>query len=162
MEPWRVYRATAVNSHNFERIRISIRVKSRILIRGSGWCRSTTQHIKRTTFHKHFRWCGPGSGSPFRTHCCGSGMFISDPTFFHPGSEFFPPGSRIRIKEFKYLNPKNYFLAFELWSGFFIPDPYPDFLPIPDPGSKRHRIPHPGSGSATLFGFMRIRIQHLD
>ncbi len=35
----------------------------------------------------------------------------------------------------------------------FIPDPDADFLPIPDPGSrgsKRHRIPDPGSGSATL------------
>ena len=28
-----------------------------------------------------------------------AGMFIPDPTFFHPGSELFP--SRIRIKEFK-------------------------------------------------------------
>jgi hypothetical protein len=36
-------------------------------------------------------------------------MFIPDPTFFHPGSEFFP--SQIRIKEFKYFNPKNYFLV---------------------------------------------------
>jgi hypothetical protein len=40
--------------------------------------------------------------------CCGSGMFIPDPNF-HPvvpdlGSEFF--SSRIRIKEFKYFNPK--------------------------------------------------------
>jgi hypothetical protein len=34
---------------------------------------------------------------------CGSGMFIPDPTLFHPGSEFFP--SRIRIEEFKYFNP---------------------------------------------------------
>jgi hypothetical protein len=25
----------------------------------------------------------------------------------YPGSEFFHPGSRIRIKEFKYFNPKN-------------------------------------------------------
>jgi hypothetical protein len=32
-------------------------------------------------------------------HCCGSGIFITDPTFFHPGS-------RIGIKEFKYFNPK--------------------------------------------------------
>jgi hypothetical protein len=32
--------------------------------------------------------------------CCGSGMFIPDPNFFHPRS-------RIRIKEFKYFNPKN-------------------------------------------------------
>jgi hypothetical protein len=29
------------------------------------------------------------------TQCCGSGVFIPDPNFFHPGSEFFPP--RIRI-----------------------------------------------------------------
>ncbi len=41
--------------------------------------------------------------------CCGSGMFIPDPNYFHPGSDFFP--SRIRIKEFKYFNPKNLFLS---------------------------------------------------
>jgi hypothetical protein len=34
---------------------------------------------------------------------------IPDPTFFHPGSELFP--SRIRIKEFKYFNPKKWFLS---------------------------------------------------
>ncbi len=61
-----------------------------------------------------------------------------------PGSEFFPswipdpnsfhPGSRIRIKEIKYF-------------GLFIPDPDPDFLPIPDPGSRGQK----GTGS-------RIRI----
>jgi hypothetical protein len=34
--------------------------------------------------------------------CCGSGMFIPD-----PGSEFYP--SWIRIKEFKYFNPKHCF-----------------------------------------------------
>jgi hypothetical protein len=49
----------------------------------------------------------------------------------YPGSEFFP--SRIRIKEFKHR--------------IGIPDPDPDFLPIPVPGSregsKRHRIPDP-------------------
>jgi hypothetical protein len=28
---------------------------------------------------------------------------------FHPGTEFFHPESRIRIKEFKYFNPKNSF-----------------------------------------------------
>jgi hypothetical protein len=28
-----------------------------------------------------------------------------------PGSEFFHPGSRILIKEFKYFNPKNCFLS---------------------------------------------------
>jgi len=34
----------------------------------------------------------------------------------------------------------------DIWSGLFIPDPDPDFLPIPDPGSrcqKRHRMPDP-------------------
>ncbi len=36
---------------------------------------------------------------------------IPGPTFFHPGSRIWPvsildPGSRIRIKEFKYFNPK--------------------------------------------------------
>jgi hypothetical protein len=39
--------------------------------------------------------------------CCGSGMFIPDPNFFHPGSEFYP--SRIHIKELKYFNPKKGF-----------------------------------------------------
>jgi len=33
------------------------------------------------------------------SQCCGSGMFIPDLYFSHPGFEFFP--SRIRIKEFK-------------------------------------------------------------
>jgi hypothetical protein len=41
--------------------------------------------------------------------CCGSGMYFQDPTLFHPGSEFFP--SRIRIKKFKYINPKKWFLS---------------------------------------------------
>jgi hypothetical protein len=34
----------------------------------------------------------------------GSGMFIPDPTFFHPNS--LHPGYRILITEFKYFNPK--------------------------------------------------------
>jgi hypothetical protein len=65
--------------------------------------------------------------------------WIPDPTFFHPGSEFFP--SRIRIKEFKYFNSKNVFLSSTNYdpdcsSWIRISDPNPDFLPIPDPGSK--------------------------
>ncbi len=36
----------------------------------------------------------------------------------------------------------------EIWSGLFIPDADPDFLPIPDPGAKK--APDPVSGSATL------------
>ncbi len=36
---------------------------------------------------------------------------VADPPFFHPGSEFFQLGSRILIKEFKYFNKRNGFLA---------------------------------------------------
>jgi hypothetical protein len=38
--------------------------------------------------------------------CCGSGMFITDPNFFYPGSEVFCPGSRICIKGFEYFKQK--------------------------------------------------------
>jgi hypothetical protein len=49
---------------------------------------------------------------------------IPDPNFFHPGS-------RIRIKEFKYFTQKLFLI-----SKLFIPDPDHDFLPIPDPGVR--------------------------
>jgi hypothetical protein len=65
--------------------------------------------------------------------CCGSGMFIPD-----PGSEFFP--SRISIKEFKYFNPKKWFLSSTKY------DPGCSsriHLGYRIPGSKRHRIPDP-------------------
>jgi hypothetical protein len=73
---------------------------------------------------------------------------IPDPgsDFFHPGSEFFHPGSRIRIKEFKYFNPKKWFPSSRKYDPVCSsrnPDPDPDFLPIPDTGVKRHRIPDP-------------------
>jgi hypothetical protein len=93
--------------------------------------------------------------------CCGSGMFIPD-----PGSDFFPsripdpnclhPGSRILVKEFKYFNPqkrKNWFFSSKKY------DPGCSsrirMLTFSHPGSriqgsKRHPIPDPGSGSATL------------
>ncbi len=73
--------------------------------------------------------------------CCGFRMFIPDPTFFHPESEFFP--SLICIKEFKYFNPKMVSKLQEIWSRFFNPDPDPDFLPISDPGSRGQK----GTGS---------------
>jgi hypothetical protein len=58
-----------------------------------------------------------------------------------------------------YFNPKKWFLSSQKYDPGFsslirIPDPDPDFLPIPDPnhgsqipiqGSKRHRIPDPGA-----------------
>jgi hypothetical protein len=83
---------------------------------------------------------------------CGSG--IPDPTFFHSGSRirlFFHPGSRIRIKEFKYFNPKKWFLSSSKYdpgcsSRIRISTFYPSR--IPEPWVKK--VPDPGSGSATL------------
>ncbi len=69
---------------------------------------------------------------------------IPDPNCLHPGS-------RIRIKEFRYFNPKKWFLSsgkYDPGCSSRIPDPDADFLPIPDPGVKK--APGPGSGSATL------------
>ncbi len=85
---------------------------------------------------------------------------IPDLTFFHPesririvsipdpGSELFP--SRIRIKEFKYFNPKKWFLSSRKYdpgcsSRIRVPDP--DFLPIPDPRSRGQKVPDPGSAT---------------
>ncbi len=67
-----------------------------------------------------------------------------------PGSEFFL--SRIRIKEFGYFNPNNYYLGCSSRIRILI------FYPsrIPDPRVKK--APDPGSGSATL-NVMRIQIQ---
>ncbi len=57
---------------------------------------------------------------------------IPEPNFFHPG---------FASKNFSILTLKNFSKLSEIWSGLFILDPDPDFLPIPDPGSKRHQIP---------------------
>jgi hypothetical protein len=79
-------------------------------------------------------------------------MFISDPIFFHPGSDFSHPGSRIRIKEFKYFILKKIVSKLsETWSGLLFPDHDPEFLPIPDPGSRGLK----GTGS-------RIRRRNTD
>ncbi len=96
---------------------------------------------------------GPGN------QCCGSGMFIPD-----PGSDFFPsrimdpnffhPGSRIRIKVCKFkkmvLSSRKYDPGCS--SRIRMTDPDPDFLPIPDPGSRGQKgtgtgIWDPGSGA---------------
>ncbi len=73
--------------------------------------------------------------------CCGSGI------------NFVP--SRIRIKTFKYFNPKKWFLSSRKYypgcsSRIRFPDPNLTFYPswIPDQGVKK--APDPGSGSATL------------
>jgi hypothetical protein len=92
----------------------------------------------------------------FRFPDPGSDFFpsrIPDPNFFHPG-----PGSRIRIKEFKYFNPKKWFISsrkYDPGCSFRIPEPCPDFLPIPDPGS---RFQDPGSrGQKGTGSWIRIR-----
>jgi hypothetical protein len=60
----------------------------------------------------------------------------------NPGSEFFHPGSTSKnliILTLKFVSQFS-----EIGYGLFIPDPDPDFLPIPDPGVKKwHRIPDP-------------------
>ncbi len=74
------------------------------------------------------------------------------------------PGTLIRIKEFKYFNPKttkkNCLYSIENIIRVVdpsIPDPVADFLAIPDPGSWGQKAtgpwipnPDPESGSATL------------
>jgi hypothetical protein len=92
--------------------------------------------------------------------CCGSGMFISDPNFFHPGSRDKKiPGSASTSKNLSIVTPKTVSELSEI-SGMFnpdadsgsgsIPDPdfdsllYPSWMPVPGSrGSKRHRIPDP-------------------
>jgi hypothetical protein len=72
-----------------------------------------------------------------------------------PDPNCLPPGSRIRIKEFKYFNPqktKKWFISsrkYDPGCSYRIPDPDADFLPIPDPGSRGQK----GTGS-------RIRIRN--
>ncbi len=82
---------------------------------------------------------------PIYDHCCGSGMFILDPNFFHPVSQ-------IRVKELKYFSPKKWFESSRKydpgWSSririlIFYPSR------IMDPGGKK--APDPGYESVTLF-----------
>jgi hypothetical protein len=102
-----------------------------------------------------YREMGGGVDSAVRKIYCtvssvaGPGCLsrIPDPTFFHPGS-------RIRIKEFKYFNPKKWFLRsrkYDPGCSSLTPDLDADFLPIPDPGSRGQK----GTGS-------RIRIRNTD
>jgi hypothetical protein len=100
-----------------------------------------------------------GSGSSWicSDQCCGSGMFIPDPTFFHPRSRiriFSIPNPHQRILSIS--TPKNGFEALGNMIRVVHPGsgsqiriltlPIPD--PVPDPGVEK--APDPGSGSATL------------
>jgi hypothetical protein len=65
-------------------------------------------------------------------------MFIPNQNFSHPGSEFFHPGTQIRIKELKHFNPKIVPKLWEILSGLFgirILIFYPSR--IPDPGGQK-------------------------
>jgi hypothetical protein len=58
-----------------------------------------------------------------------------------PGSESFP--SRIRIKKSKYFSPKMVSKLSEIRIRLYVPEPDPDFLPIPDSGVKNSPDPDP-------------------
>jgi hypothetical protein len=83
--------------------------------------------------------------------CCGLGMYIPDPNFFHPGSEFFPsriPDLHQRILVFY---PKKNFYA--LGNMIWVVHPGSGSLVFTHPGSRIQGVkkaPDPGSGSATL------------
>jgi hypothetical protein len=86
------------------------------------------------------------------SQCCGSGMFIPDPNFFHHGSrvkKLPDPGSASASKNLSILTQNIVSKLSEILSGMFVPDPDFDFLPIPDPVVKK--ASDPGSGSATLL-----------
>jgi hypothetical protein len=80
----------------------------------------------------------------FVNQCCGSGLFIPDPTFFHPKSRIRIFLSRIHIKEFKNFNPKSS-RKYDPGCSSRIRIFYPSR--IPDPGVKKA----PDPGSATLL-----------
>ncbi len=85
---------------------------------------------------------------------------IPDPNFFHPGSEFFDPGSA--QKNLSILTPKKWCLSSRKYdpgcsSWIWILTFYPSR--IPDPGVKK--APDPGSESATL-STCRLSIMNFD
>ncbi len=74
----------------------------------------------------------------------------------YPGSDFFRiPDPNCLRPGFKYFKPKKQIKLF-LSSKKYDPDPDADFLPSRIQGSKRHPIPEPGSGSATLSLFVPV------
>ncbi len=73
---------------------------------------------------------------------CGSGMFIPDPNFFHPGSA--TKNLSILTQTF-FLSSRKYNPGCSSRTGFRIRTD-PDFLPIPEPGVKKAL----DTGSATL------------
>ncbi len=92
--------------------------------------------------------------------CCGFGMLIPDPNFFHhgsriTGSEFYPewwidPGSA--SKNLNILITNIVSKLSEIRSGLFIPDPGPGSWFFTHPRSRGQKGTDPGSGSATVAG----------
>jgi hypothetical protein len=80
--------------------------------------------------------------------------------FPDPGSEFFHPQSQIPNKEFTYFylfNQKKWFLSsrkYDPGCSFRIPYPDPDFLPIPDPGSRGQKAPDPDTQHSAMIGWL--------
>ncbi len=106
--------------------------------------------------------------------CCGSGIFIQDPgsDFFPSRIRFFPsrirffsfpdpgldPGSGSSLKnlsiltqetdiKFSQIRSRMFITDLGSWLWFFLPSRIPDSR---IQGSKKHRIPDPRAGSATL------------
>jgi hypothetical protein len=74
----------------------------------------------------------------------------------YSGSEFFLPGSRIQGQKDSGSASKNItqkivskLSEYDAGCSSPIPDPYLDFLPIPDPGVQK--APDPGCGSGALI-----------
>ncbi len=70
----------------------------------------------------------------------------------YPGSEFLP--SRIQDPHQRILTQKKISKLSEIWSGLFILNPNPDFLPIPDPGVKK--APDPGSATPVPYRYWAV------
>jgi hypothetical protein len=80
-----------------------------------------------------------------------------------PRYDFFPSGSQISIKEFRYFNAKKWFLRSRKYdlgcsSRIHIPDPDHYFLPIPDPRSQGQKAPDPGSATLVVTTEPRVQI----
>ncbi len=100
----------------------------------------------KPSHHHHSQGQNLGSSSQFlmtstscqaTNQCCGSRMLSRIRIFSHSGSQIQGQKDsriRIRIKEFKYFNPKIVSKLSEIW---FVPDPELYFLPIPYPGRKK-------------------------
>ncbi len=74
----------------------------------------------------------------------------------YPGSEFFHPG--YASKNLSVLTQKIVYKISWIWSGLYIPDPDPGFLPITDPGSMGHKCN--GFRIRNTARYLKIKILH--